>query len=62
LHSGRTLVIGDHLISDLGGAAAADLDAAIVLTGVSSRAEAEAARDPRPVAIGADLGSLVLSQ
>jgi HAD superfamily hydrolase (TIGR01450 family) len=59
--AGATLVIGDHLISDLGGAAAADLDAAIVLTGVSSRAEAEAARDPQPVAIGADLASLVLA-
>jgi glycerol 3-phosphatase-2 len=59
---GRTLVIGDHLNSDLGGAAAAGLDAAIVLTGVTSRAQAELARDPRPVAIGADLGSLVLSR
>jgi glycerol 3-phosphatase-2 len=61
LGAGRTLVIGDHLVSDLGGADAADLDAAIVLTGVASRAEAEAATDPGPVAIGADLASLVLS-
>jgi glycerol 3-phosphatase-2 len=61
LGPGRTLMIGDHLVSDLGGAAAAGLDAAIVLTGVASRAEAEAARDPRPVAIGSDLASLVLS-
>jgi glycerol 3-phosphatase-2 len=62
LGPGRTLVIGDHLISDLGGAFAADLDAAIVLTGVARRLEAEAASDPRPVAIGADLASLVLSR
>jgi HAD superfamily hydrolase (TIGR01450 family) len=61
LGPGRTLMIGDHLVSDLGGAAAAELDAAIVLTGVATRAQAEAARDPRPVAIGADLASLVLS-
>jgi glycerol 3-phosphatase-2 len=60
--AGRTLVIGDHLVSDLGGAAAAELDAAIVLTGVTSRAEAEAVRDPAPVAIGPDLASLVLSR
>jgi glycerol 3-phosphatase-2 len=61
LGPGRTLMIGDHLVSDLGGAASVDLDAAIVLTGVANRAEAEAARDPQPVAIGADLASLVLS-
>jgi glycerol 3-phosphatase-2 len=62
LGPGTTLMIGDHLVSDLGGAAAVDLDAAIVLTGVASRAEAEAAENPRPVAIGEDLASLVLSQ
>jgi glycerol 3-phosphatase-2 len=60
--SGRTLVIGDHLIADLGGAEAAGLDAAIVLTGVTSRDEAEAATDPAPVAIGQDLATLVLSK
>jgi HAD superfamily hydrolase (TIGR01450 family) len=61
LGSGRTLVIGDHLVSDLGGAAAAGLDAAIVLTGITSRDQAEAAADPAPVAIGEDLATLVLS-
>jgi glycerol 3-phosphatase-2 len=55
------LMIGDHLVSDLGGAAGAGIDAAIVLTGVASRADADAAQEPRPVAIGADLASLVLS-
>jgi glycerol-1-phosphatase len=59
--TGRTLVIGDHLIADLGGAAAAGLDAAIVLSGVTSREQAELASDPAPVAIGQDLATLVLS-
>ncbi|MDE3132380.1 MAG: HAD-IIA family hydrolase [Acidobacteriota bacterium] len=61
LGSGRTLMIGDHLVSDLGGAAAAGLDAAIVLSGITSREQAEAAVDPAPVAIGRDLATLVLS-
>lgn len=61
LGPGRTLVIGDHLVSDLAGAAAAGLDAAIVLTGVTGRADAEAAADPAPVAIAPDLATLVLS-
>jgi glycerol 3-phosphatase-2 len=61
LGPGHPLVIGDRLDSDLAGAAAAQLDAAIVLSGVSARADAEAARDPTPVAIAEDLGTLVLS-
>jgi HAD superfamily hydrolase (TIGR01450 family) len=61
LGSGRTLVIGDHLTADLGGAAAAGLDAAIVLSGVATRDQAEAARDPAPVAIAEDLATLILS-
>ncbi len=60
LDEGRTLVVGDRIDSDLAGAAAAGLDAAIVLTGVSSRADAGAAEDPAPVAIADDLHSLVL--
>lgn len=62
LGDGRTLVIGDHLVADLGGAAAAGLDAAIVLTGVTSREQAEAAADPAPVAIAQDLATLVLAR
>lgn len=62
LGSGRTLVIGDHLVSDLGGAAAAGLDAAIVLSGITSREQAQAAVDPAPVAIAPDLATLVLSR
>ena len=61
LGPGRALVVGDGLGPDLGGAAAADLDAAIVLTGTASRAEAEAAEDPAPVAIADDLYSLVMA-
>jgi len=57
---GRALVVGDQLDSDLAGAAAAELDAAIVLTGVTSRPEAEAATDPAPVAVAEDLHALVL--
>ena len=45
LGPGRALVIGDRLDADLAGAAAAGLDGAIVLTGVSTRAEAEDAAD-----------------
>ena len=46
LGPGRALMVGDRLDSDLAGAAAAGLDAAIVLTGVTSREQAEAATDP----------------
>jgi glycerol-1-phosphatase len=60
LGPGRTLVVGDRLDSDLAGAAAAELDAAIVLTGVTTRAEAEAALDPSPVAIADDLHALLV--
>jgi glycerol 3-phosphatase-2 len=57
---GRTLVVGDRLDADLGGAAAADLDAAIVLTGVTSRDDAVAAAEPAPVGVAEDLHELVL--
>jgi glycerol-1-phosphatase len=62
LGPGRTLVVGDRLDSDLAGAAAAGLDGAIVLTGVTSREEALAASDPTPVAIADDLHALVLKK
>jgi glycerol-1-phosphatase len=60
LGTDRTLVVGDRLDSDLAGAAACGLDAAIVLSGATGPAEAHAAHDPAPVAIAADLGSLML--
>ncbi|HEX4010215.1 MAG TPA: HAD-IIA family hydrolase [Solirubrobacteraceae bacterium] len=59
LGPGPALMVGDRLDSDLGGAAAAGLDGAIVLTGVTSREQAEAAQDPAPVAIAETLSSLV---
>jgi HAD superfamily hydrolase (TIGR01450 family) len=62
LPTGKALVVGDRLDSDLAGAAAAGLDGAIVLTGVTSRAEAEAAKDPTPVAIANDLRALVVAR
>ena len=52
-------MIGDRLDSDLAGAAAAGIDGAIVLTGATTRQQAEAAIDPAPVAIAEDLHALV---
>lgn len=57
----RTLVVGDRLDADLAGAAAAGLDGAIVLTGTSTRQQAETADDPAPVAVASDLATLVLT-
>jgi HAD superfamily hydrolase (TIGR01450 family) len=62
LGEGRTLAIGDRLDSDLMGAAGAGIDGAIVLSGVTSRDQAERAADPAPVAIAPDLGTLVLGR
>jgi HAD superfamily hydrolase (TIGR01450 family) len=59
LGPGRALMVGDRLDADLGGAAEAGLDGAIVLTGVTTRAEAEAAADPAPVAVAESLYALV---
>jgi HAD superfamily hydrolase (TIGR01450 family) len=61
LQAGRTLVVGDHLHSDLGGATAAGLDCALVLTGVTTLAQTETARHPAPVAVSQDLATLVLA-
>ncbi|MFP5363426.1 MAG: HAD-IIA family hydrolase [Thermoleophilia bacterium] len=60
LGPGRALMIGDRVDADLGAAHAAGIDGAIVLTGASDRASAEAATDPAPVAIAARLETLVL--
>jgi glycerol-1-phosphatase len=60
LPDGDTLVVGDRLDSDLAGAAAAGLDGALVLTGITSREQAEAAIEPAPVAIADDLHALLL--
>lgn len=61
LGPGEALMVGDRLDSDLAGAAAAGIDGAIVLTGVTTRPQAEAAHDPTPVAIATDLRALVLA-
>jgi HAD superfamily hydrolase (TIGR01450 family) len=60
LGEGRALVVGDRVDVDLAGAAAAHLDGAVVLSGVSTREDAQAARDPAPVAIADTLADLVL--
>jgi glycerol-1-phosphatase len=59
LGDGRTLVVGDRVDTDLAAAAAAKLDAALVLTGEASRADAEGF-EPKPVAIGATLAALLV--
>lgn len=59
LGEGRTLVVGDRLDSDVAAAAAAGLDAALVLSGGTSAEEARDAPDPRPVAVAETLGALV---
>ncbi|MHB8658876.1 MAG: HAD-IIA family hydrolase [Solirubrobacteraceae bacterium] len=61
LERGRTLVIGDRLDADLAGADAAGLDAAIVLSGVTGREQADGAQDPAPVAVAEDLSELILA-
>ncbi|MGI8944982.1 MAG: HAD-IIA family hydrolase, partial [Thermoleophilaceae bacterium] len=56
---GRTLVVGDRLDSDVAAAAAAGLDAALVLSGGATRAPARAAPAPGPVVVTGALGGLV---
>ncbi len=53
------LVVGDRLDTDIAGARAAQIDALLVLTGVSSPADAVAAPEPhRPTHLGLDLRAL----
>ncbi|HLH64665.1 MAG TPA: HAD hydrolase-like protein [Solirubrobacteraceae bacterium] len=59
LGPGRALVVGDRLDADLAGAAAAGLDGAIVLSGQTTREQAQSARDPAPVAVAETLHELV---
>lgn len=59
LGPGRALMVGDRLDSDLAGAASVGIDCAIVLSGVTTREQAERAYDPSPVEIAEDLGALV---
>jgi glycerol-1-phosphatase len=62
LGQGRVLVIGDRIDVDLAGAAAVGLDGAIVLSGVASSDQATDAHDPAPVAVAADLHTLVVAR
>jgi HAD superfamily hydrolase (TIGR01450 family) len=59
LGEGRMLAVGDLLEVDVAGARRAGLDSALVLTGGTSRAEADAA-DPRPTHVADSLAALVL--
>jgi glycerol 3-phosphatase-2 len=60
LGDGETLVVGDRLDSDVAAAAKAGLDAALVLTGGTTREQADEAKDPRPKLIADSLAALVL--
>jgi HAD superfamily hydrolase (TIGR01450 family) len=59
LGPGRCLGVGDRLDVDVAGARRAGMDSALVLTGGTSRAEADAA-DPRPTHVADSLAALVL--
>ena len=62
LGGGRTLVVGDRLDADVGAAARARLDAALVLSGGTTREQADAelaAGGPKPVAVADTLADLV---
>jgi HAD superfamily hydrolase (TIGR01450 family) len=59
LGEGRTLVVGDRLDSDVAAAAKAGLDSALVLTGGTSREQADEAKDPRPTIVADSLATLV---
>jgi HAD superfamily hydrolase (TIGR01450 family) len=61
LGPGRAVAVGDKLDTDVAGARRAGMDSALVLTGATSRAEAEAA-DPRPTLVADSLGALVLGR
>ena len=57
---GRTLVVGDRVDTDLGAAAAAELDAALVLSGGTER-QALNGFEPEPVAVTDTLADLILA-
>src|SRR5829696_3797062 len=59
LGDGRALVIGDRTDTDGEAAARAKLDFALVLSGGVDRAEAVAAKEPKPVAVAETLAELV---
>ncbi|MFL6143595.1 MAG: HAD-IIA family hydrolase [Labedaea sp.] len=54
----RPLVVGDRLDTDIAGAATAEMDSLLVLTGVSTPAELLGTTVPRPTFLAPDLGAL----
>ena len=60
LGGGRTLVVGDRVDTDLAAAAAAQLDAALVLSGGTER-QALNGVEPEPVAVTDTLADLILA-
>jgi HAD superfamily hydrolase (TIGR01450 family) len=60
LGDGRYLAVGDRLDIDVAGARRAGIDSALVLSGTTTRAEAESA-DPRPTLVADSLAGLVLA-
>lgn len=60
LGPGRALMVGDRIDTDVAAAAAAHIDAALVLSGGATREQAAAAPEPRPVAVADTLADLVL--
>jgi glycerol-1-phosphatase len=61
LGEGRTLVVGDRVDTDLAAAAAAELDAALVLSGGTDR-NALNGFEPEPVAVTETLADLILAR
>jgi len=58
--SERPLMVGDRLDTDIAGARRAGIDALLVLTGISTRAEAEeTAEELQPTYVADDLGALL---
>lgn len=60
LGEGRTLVVGDRIDTDLGAAAAAGLDSALVLSGGARRKDVDGL-EPAPVAVEDTLAQLLVS-
>jgi HAD superfamily hydrolase (TIGR01450 family) len=59
LGEGRYLAVGDRVDIDVAGARRAGIDSALVLTGIATDADADAA-DPRPTHVADSLAALVL--
>jgi ribonucleotide monophosphatase NagD (HAD superfamily) len=57
---GRTLAIGDRLDADVAAAAAAGIDAALVLSGGDDPSPEDLEREPVPVQVASNLRELVI--